>query len=191
VRVSALRIQHIEHGQVLWDGAILRMKLCTPNYGGKGAHVAEKWYNFQNFGDWYELNIPLGSGLHIDKDILFNGNMLYSEETCVAVPSYINNIFKKTPAGKSLMGTFKDAKGLGYKATLKVDKKANNLGYFRCQTEAHKAWQTAKIGFILDTIDKYRLETSYDGRVETALYNLLMEIEQNIQEGLPTLAFTA
>lgn len=178
-----------------WTGIMGRCyiedEIMYPRYGRKGARVGDKWHCFQDFATWYELNIPVGSGLQIDKDILFKGNMLYSEETCVAVPSYINNIFKKTPPGKSLMGTFKDSKGLGYKATLKVDSKPTNLGYFRCQLEAHQAWQTAKIRFIYDTIDKYEVESYYDTRVKEALLDLISEIQLDIEEGRPTLAFTA
>ena len=46
--------------------------------------VCDKWHNFQNFGDWYESNKYECDGrLHVDKDILYPGNKVYSPETCI------------------------------------------------------------------------------------------------------------
>lgn len=178
-----------------WTGIMgrcyIKDEIMYPRYGGKGAIVGESWHDFQNFADWYESNIPPGSGLQVDKDIIVKGNMLYSEQTCVAVPSYINSIFKKNPAGKSLMGTYKDKKGLGYKATLKVDGKAINLGYFRQELDAHRAWQTAKVGFIYEMINRYEVEASYNTRVKVALLGLAEDIQQNLESRVPTFLFTS
>lgn len=56
------------------------------NYGFKGAIVCDEWHNFQIFADWYYLNHPSdGNKYHVDKDIKYDGNMLYSPGTCLFV----------------------------------------------------------------------------------------------------------
>jgi len=45
--------------------------------------VCEEWLNFQNFADWFESNSF--EGCQVDKDILFEGNKVYSPETCICV----------------------------------------------------------------------------------------------------------
>lgn len=60
--------------------------------------VCDEWHNFQNFGDWYDTNYYQldCETMHLDKDILFKGNKIYSPETCVFVPEKINSIFEKS-----------------------------------------------------------------------------------------------
>ena len=58
--------------------------------------VCDKWHNFQNFGDWYESNKYKCDGrLHVDKDILYPGNKVYSSETCILVPQSIQEPISK------------------------------------------------------------------------------------------------
>ncbi len=51
--------------------------------------VCEEWYNFQNFARWFEINYK--EGLHLDKDILTEGNREYSPECCSFVPVQENS----------------------------------------------------------------------------------------------------
>lgn len=61
--------------------------------------VCDEWHNFQTFAEWWNNNIyRVGSErMHLDKDILFNGNRLYSPKTCLIVPQRINMMFMKKP----------------------------------------------------------------------------------------------
>lgn len=62
-----------------------------PTY--KDVKVCEEWHNFQNFAKWYEENWkPYMDGWHLDKDILFKGNKIYSPETCCFVPHEVNMV---------------------------------------------------------------------------------------------------
>lgn len=54
-----------------------------------GCIVCEEWHNFQTFGDWFVDNYI--DGYHLDKDIVFEGNKVYSPETCVFVSRNENN----------------------------------------------------------------------------------------------------
>ena len=57
--------------------------------------VCSEWYNYQNFGKWYEENYyeVQGEQMCLDKDILVKDNKLYSPSTCTFVPKRINSFF--------------------------------------------------------------------------------------------------
>lgn len=62
----------------------------------KDCKVCDEWLYYPNFERWYNENYYeiKGERVHLDKDILFEGNKVYSPETCVFVPQSINNIFR-------------------------------------------------------------------------------------------------
>jgi len=58
-----------------------------------GCEVSEDFWNFQNFGKWfdkkyYECRYPL----ELDKDLLFEGNKIYSPKNCCFIPKEINTL---------------------------------------------------------------------------------------------------
>jgi len=63
-----------------------------------GCEVCKEWHNYQNFSEWYETHMyQVGTErMHIDKDILHEGNKVYSPENCIIVPQSINEIFHTT-----------------------------------------------------------------------------------------------
>lgn len=70
-----------------------RNKEKYPAYCNK-CSVCDEWLNYQIFADWYERNKYETKGrLHLDKDILFPGNTVYSPEKCLLVPQRINMLF--------------------------------------------------------------------------------------------------
>lgn len=52
--------------------------------------VCDEWLLFSNFKIWFDEHYR--EGFHLDKDILIEDNKIYSPETCVFVPQYINAI---------------------------------------------------------------------------------------------------
>ena len=49
--------------------------------------VCDEWQCYHRFADWYEEHTYECEGrLHLDKDILYPGNKIYSPETCILVP---------------------------------------------------------------------------------------------------------
>ena len=60
--------------------------------------VCNHWLNMQNFSEWFdEKKYECGERLHIDKDILYVGNKIYSKDTCILVPQRINMLFMNKP----------------------------------------------------------------------------------------------
>ena len=60
----------------------------------KDVTVCGEWHNFQNFAAWFEENWKpwMDSSWHLDKDVLFKGNKVYSPETCCLIPAELNNL---------------------------------------------------------------------------------------------------
>jgi len=58
----------------------------NPTY--QGCTVHPDWHLLSNFKVWFDANHR--PRFHLDKDILIQGNKVYSPETCSYVPNYIN-----------------------------------------------------------------------------------------------------
>ena len=57
----------------------------------KECTVCESWLTFSNFKKWMELQN--WEGKHLDKDILIQGNKIYSPDSCAFVSRQVNNLF--------------------------------------------------------------------------------------------------
>lgn len=84
----------------IWKGMLERCYdayFINKHISYKDCFVCEEWHNFQVFAEWYKKNIYNCNNerMHIDKDILYKGNKIYSPETCVIVPQRINGLFIK------------------------------------------------------------------------------------------------
>ena len=67
----------------------------------KDCSICDEWLCYQTFADWCDLNYYdiKTERMHIDKDILVNGNRIYSPATCCFVPQRINMIFMEKTKG--------------------------------------------------------------------------------------------
>jgi hypothetical protein len=91
----------------VWQGIIARcyspLHDSYGRYGGRGTTVDERWHHFQEFAKWYVVQQERGIGnvhvnWHVDKDILFDGNLVYGPDTCCFVPEDVNTFFTKLDA---------------------------------------------------------------------------------------------
>ena len=78
---------------ICWHGMLRRCYYQSyqtkyPTY--IGCTVCEEWKSFSNFKQWYDLHYR--EGTQLDKDILVEGNKIYSPATCRFVPSNINSL---------------------------------------------------------------------------------------------------
>ena len=92
-----------------WRGMLQRcystkLQERQPTY--KGCSVSEEWLTFSVFKNWMETQDWEGNQL--DKDILFEGNKVYSAETCVFVSGMVNNftIDRGAARGEWLIGVY-------------------------------------------------------------------------------------
>ena len=66
------------------------MKRCYGKDQGSYAAVTvtKEWHNFQNFAQWHRDNYV--DGYHLDKDLKDYDARIYSPETCVFIPAWLN-----------------------------------------------------------------------------------------------------
>ena len=57
-----------------------------------GCSVAEDWKILSNYDQWF--NKHFHKGFQLDKDLLFYGNKIYSEDTCCFLPNEINGALR-------------------------------------------------------------------------------------------------
>ena len=112
-----------------------------------GCTVSEDWLTFSNFKNWMEGQDF--EGMRLDKDILFEGNKVYSAETCVFVTQTVNSFTTDSGAtrGVWLIGVNWHKKTGKFRAQCSnpFTKKNEHLGYFTTEIEAHEAWLKRKI----------------------------------------------
>lgn len=133
-----------------------------------GCTVSEDWLTFSNFKAWMEKQDF--EGKQLDKDLLFEGNKVYSADTCVFVSQTVNLFTNDHGAkrGEWMIGvTWSKGKGkFQAQCSDPFTKKRGHLGYFDSEQEAHEAWARRKLelAYELAAIQK-------DPRVAEALIN--------------------
>lgn len=116
-----------------------------PTY--KGCSVSEDWLTFSNFKAWMEKQN--WEGKHLDKDLLFEGNKIYSSESCVLVSPLVNTFTTDRGAarGEWMIGVHWRKGNSKFQSLCNnpFTKKQEHLGYFTCEQEAHQAWLKRKL----------------------------------------------
>ena len=112
-----------------------------------GCSVSEEWLRFSNFRRWMEEQ-DWGCK-QLDKDLLFEGNNVYSEETCVFVTQTVNKFTtdRVNDRGECLIGVYWDKRVGRFRASCRnpFTKKQEHLGYFTCELDAHQEWLNRKL----------------------------------------------
>lgn len=145
-------------GYKIWHSMLRRCydkkyHLIKPTY--IDCTVDERWHNFQVFAEWYENNYI--NEFDLDKDILFNGNMIYSPETCCFVPNEINIIFQssKSYRGNEPIGVRKLPSG-NYQSYISFDKNIIGLGTYKTVEEAFNVYKIEKQNRIKEKANKWK-----------------------------------
>lgn len=148
-----------------------------------GCKVNEEFHNFQNFGEWDEVNYYKVEGeiMCLDKDILVKHNKIYSPETCIYVPQTINNLFTKCnkSRGNYLIGIslFKNGKYVAHCSLTDLEtgkSKNKTLGYYETQEKAFEVYKYYKERNIKEVADYYK--DKIPDKLYDALYNYEVEI---------------
>ena len=135
-----------------------RMKKIHPAYYGIST-VCEEWLNFQVFAKWYNENVyQIGTErMHLDKDILFEGNKIYSPDTCIIVPQSINELFHtsgRKVKDSDLPHTIKRAANGRYSVTYK----GKSLGIRDTVEECTELYLDAKRKHIREKVEEMKDE---------------------------------
>ena len=116
-----------------------------PTY--RGCSVSEEWLTFSVFKRWMECQDF--EGKQLDKDLLFEGNKVYSVETCVFVDGVVNSFTIDCGAARGIhpigVSWNKEHEKFMARCSNPFTKKKDNLGYFNCPLEAHQVWLKRKL----------------------------------------------
>ena len=135
-----------------------------------GCCVCDEWHLFSNFKRWFDENYIEGYAL--DKDILVQGNKVYSPQTCCFVPRHINNLFTdhRSARGVYKMGVRYSKKLNKFIARYSSNGKSTHIGCYATEQEAYEAYKKAKYEEIRrvakDSLDK--------GEIDERIYNALL-----------------
>ena len=116
-----------------------------PTY--KGCSVSKEWLTFSVFKNWMETQD--WEDKQLDKDLLFEGNKVYSPETCVFVSGMVNlfTVDSGASRGELPIGVCWNNGANKFKSQCRnpFTKKREHLGYFTCEQEAHQSWLKRKL----------------------------------------------
>ena len=141
---------------------------------------SENFKSFEYFYGWCNKQIGFDNeGFELDKDLLTKGNKVYSEDSCIFIPSEINTLLIKRAAsrGEHLIGVYWHSKNKAFVARVNKSKGGSEyLGLFNTEIEAFKAYKKAKESFVKEQANKWK------GKIDDRAYEALMNHEVNIDD---------
>ena len=144
----------------LWQKLLKRA--YSPKYQEKfptyvGCSASDNFKSYSYFYEWCQNQIGFGqSSFQLDKDLLIKGNKIYSEETCLFLPSQLNSLLisSKAARGDLPIGVHRD-KGR-FRALCHSDALHRHVGYFNTPELAFQAYKQAKEAFIKRQAEKWK-----------------------------------
>lgn len=147
-------------------------KIGTKNPTYAECSVCPEWNDFQNFAKWYDKNYIYGYAL--DKDILIQGNRIYSPRSCIFIPPNINNLFVScnSKRGKYMLGVHRhNNKGKFIAQCRDGSNSVHYIGSFNSELEAHNEYKKYKYQVI-----KQVAETCTEGVLKEALLSWVIPL---------------
>jgi len=143
-------------------------KTKNPTY--KDVVICDEWIRFTAFKEWFDVNYV--EGYEIDKDILVQGNKVYSPDTCCFVPRRINTLLlnKQRTNTNGFIGVYRNSDNI-YKAFMQMDGKQKHIGYFNTAEEASAAYIKAKTKYATEVVTEYFNNGMIDEKVRDAIIN--------------------
>ena len=140
--------------------------------------ASENFKSYEYFYEWCNKQIGFNNkDWQMDKDLLVKGNKVYSENTCVFIPSEINSLLINCTAsrGRHLIGVHWSKTANAFVARVSRNKgKREHLGCFNTEIEAFNAYKEAKEIYIKELAEKWK--SQIDKRAYDSLMNYTVEI---------------
>ena len=145
-----------------------------------GCEVSNNFKSYEYFYEWCNKQVGFrNSGWHLDKDLLIKGNKVYSENTCVFIPTEINTVLIKCTAsrGEYLIGVYWHKTNKAFAAQVSKSKgNQEHLGLFKTELEAYNAYKKAKEAFVKEQANKWK------DKIDPRAYNALMKYTVEITD---------
>lgn len=111
-----------------------------------GCEVIREWHHFSAFREW--MITKDWEGLELDKDLILEGNKIYSPDTCAFITPGLNIFLLDNNARRGIwpVGVTKRKNYMRFSASCKnpFTKTREHLGDFGTPEEAHSAWKKRK-----------------------------------------------
>lgn len=117
-----------------------------PRY--KKCSVDKRWHKFSAFKEW--MGKQDWKGKQLDKDILIQGNKVYSPESCLFVSKRVNTLLNSSEAsrGEFPVGVTYHSPNGKYRAKCRHNGKTQHLGLYNTVKEAAEAYKKFKYSVI-------------------------------------------
>lgn len=155
----------------------------APQYSD--VEVCAEWIYFSNFKAWMETQD--WEGKELDKDLLFEGNKIYSPETCCFIPQRLNVFLaaNRINRGSLFLGVDKIERSKPFRSQGKTkDNKRLHLGVYNTELEAHLMYLKHKLGRLLEFIEEID-----DPLILKGLNRVKLKIESHLEKKIPLFSF--
>lgn len=157
-----------------WHGMIRRCysrKLHQRHSTYSGCSVCEEWKTLSKFKEWFDQQPLERYSWDLDKDLLLPDNKVYSPETCILVPHWLNTFVVESNAirGQYMVGVYWEKQKGKFKSYISDGTgKMKSLGLFTDELSAHIAWKAAKLQMVHDRKDELN-------QIDHRLYDVLVK----------------
>ena len=157
---SNYAVSQLVNGKLLWCPYYVRWKEMLRRCYSAIEHernptyidciTCEDWKIFSRFKEW--MITKDWNGKQLDKDLLIQGNKMYSPKTCIFVSSKINTLLNnhKAKRGKYPQGVCFSGRAKKFIAQIRIDNKVIHLGCYSTSILASEAYNIAKYKVIKD-----------------------------------------
>lgn len=134
------------------------------------ASVGACWLDFQDFAEWFYNHPYSDKQYQLDKDLLFEGNKIYSPDYCCFVPAELNSLLNdcRRSRGKYPQGVSWRHRDSKYLASMGINGKQKILGTFDCPNKAYQTYKAAKEAHVKTKALEWK------DRIDEDIFNALM-----------------
>jgi len=152
----------------VWSGVVERCyseKFHTKQPTYKKCTIAAEWLNFQVFAKWFYEESNYEDGLYLDKDLIAQGNKVYSNSTCVFVSREVNSTLTDHGAARGpwKLGVTYHKSKKRFGANYSVLGKRIHIGYYKNEEDAHEDYKRAKYTYLKELAEKQTNESIKQG----------------------------
>jgi hypothetical protein len=136
---------------MVWQDMLSRCKVGSrfhekhPTY--IGCNVSAEFNNFQSFTEWHTKQTGYSiENYQLDKDIICNGNKIYSRDYCVLVPRQLNTFMISCDSARGVwpQGVHYEKSSNKFKAQISISGVKKSIGRYATPELAYKSYKFAK-----------------------------------------------
>ena len=171
IGINDLSVTKEDRAYNIWSHLMKRCYGSKKLKAYKDCSICDEWKLFSNFKRFYDDNCK-DKSFHLDKDLLVQGNKIYSPETCVFVPEEINETIKtEWTINKSLPLGITITKFGKYRVKCRTDRDVVNdhIGCYDTIEEAFSVYLEHKKRRFRNMAVKYHSNGQIDDRTYKAI----------------------